>query len=163
MLAQVWLIGESASQRYVAQGDIGLQHVLSRQLDATPDHERVRWLSERAPEGAREMRFAELNERAEIRNKHRTGDLTVNIGTYFARLPGAQALSSLRSRLRDCGVKLVAQQRSSLKYLALNRLFVNKLTSGCIEQRDYAVHPFMRVSRIDLRTSQRPANAHIHT
>ena len=42
MLAQVWLIGESASQRYVAQGDIGLQHVLSRQLDATPDHERVR-------------------------------------------------------------------------------------------------------------------------
>jgi hypothetical protein len=39
--AQVWLVGESALLRYVAQGRLSLQHVLSRQLDATPDHEGV--------------------------------------------------------------------------------------------------------------------------
>jgi hypothetical protein len=42
VFAQMWLVGESASQRYVAQRRFGLQHVLSCQLDATPDHEGVR-------------------------------------------------------------------------------------------------------------------------
>ena len=42
VLAQVWLVGESASQRYITQGRFSLQHVLSRQLDATPDHEGMR-------------------------------------------------------------------------------------------------------------------------
>jgi hypothetical protein len=36
------LVGESASQRYVAQGRFGVQHVMSRQLDASPDHEGMR-------------------------------------------------------------------------------------------------------------------------
>jgi hypothetical protein len=42
VLAQVWLVGESALQRYITQGRFSLQHVLSRQLDATPDHEGMR-------------------------------------------------------------------------------------------------------------------------
>jgi hypothetical protein len=42
VLAQVWLVGESASQRYVTQRRVSLQHVLSRQLDAPPDHEGMR-------------------------------------------------------------------------------------------------------------------------
>jgi hypothetical protein len=41
VLAQVRLIGESASQRNVAQGRIRLQHVSRGQLQATPDHESV--------------------------------------------------------------------------------------------------------------------------
>lgn len=44
VFAQVWLVGESASQRYVAQRRFSLQQVLSCQLDATPDHECVRQL-----------------------------------------------------------------------------------------------------------------------
>jgi hypothetical protein len=42
VLAQVWLVGKSAPQRYITQGRFSLQHVLSRQLDATPDHEGMR-------------------------------------------------------------------------------------------------------------------------
>ena len=42
LFTQVWLVGESASQRYITQGRFSLQHVLSRQLDATPDHEGMR-------------------------------------------------------------------------------------------------------------------------
>ena len=40
--AQMWLVGESALQRYVTQGRFRLQHVSSRQLDASPDHEGMR-------------------------------------------------------------------------------------------------------------------------
>jgi hypothetical protein len=42
VLAQVWLVGESAPQRYVNQGRFGLQHALSRQFDALSDHEGIR-------------------------------------------------------------------------------------------------------------------------
>jgi hypothetical protein len=42
VLTQVRLIGEPALQRDIAQGRFSLQHVLSRQLDATPDHEGMR-------------------------------------------------------------------------------------------------------------------------
>jgi hypothetical protein len=42
VLAQVCLVRESASQRYITQGLFSLQHVLSRQLDATPDDEGMR-------------------------------------------------------------------------------------------------------------------------
>jgi len=39
--AQVRLVGESASQRNITQRRFSLQHVLSRQLDATPDDEGI--------------------------------------------------------------------------------------------------------------------------
>jgi hypothetical protein len=43
VLGQVRLVGESASQRNVAQGRIRLQHVSRGQFQATPDHEGVGW------------------------------------------------------------------------------------------------------------------------
>jgi hypothetical protein len=64
MFAQVRLIGESAPQRNVTQASIGRQHVLRSQFHATPYQESVRRLPEGALEGAGEMRFAALNERA---------------------------------------------------------------------------------------------------
>jgi hypothetical protein len=69
VFAQVWLVGESALQCYVAQRHFSPQHVLSRQLDATPDHEGVWCHSECTLEGPREMRFAEVNERTKVRDK----------------------------------------------------------------------------------------------
>jgi hypothetical protein len=90
------------------------------------------------------MRFAELHKRAEIRDEYWTCDMTVNIGTHFPRLPGAQAPSSVWSRLRDFGINLLPQQRGCFKYRSVNRLFVINLTNGRIEQRDYVVHPFAR-------------------
>jgi hypothetical protein len=38
----MWLVGEAASQRDIAQRRFSLQHLLSRQLDAPPDHEGMR-------------------------------------------------------------------------------------------------------------------------
>jgi hypothetical protein len=162
MPAQMRLVDESASQRDVAQGRFSLQHVLSGQLDAFLDHEGMRWLSEGAPKGAREMRFAELKERAELRDKHRTCDMTIDIGTHFARLPGEQAPSSVWSRSCDFGINLLTQQRGCFKYRAVNRLFVMKLTSSRIEQRDYVVHPFARSRRTWIRYRQRLFEVTIH-
>jgi hypothetical protein len=142
VLAQVWLVSKSALQRNITQGRFSLQHVLSRQLDATPDHEGMRWPSEGAPKSSREIRFAELHMRAKLRDKHRTADMSINIGTHFACLPAAQPSSSFRSRLRDFRINLLPQQRGCSKYRAVNRLSVIKLTGGHIEQRDYMVYPF---------------------
>jgi hypothetical protein len=38
----MWLVGESAMQRYVAQGRFSFEHELSRQFDASSDHEGMR-------------------------------------------------------------------------------------------------------------------------
>jgi hypothetical protein len=48
----VGLIREAAPQRDIGQAIVGLEHVLSRQLDATPDNERVRGGSEGSLERA---------------------------------------------------------------------------------------------------------------
>jgi hypothetical protein len=42
VLAQVWLVSEPALQRYIAKRGVSLQHLLSRQFDATPDQEGMR-------------------------------------------------------------------------------------------------------------------------
>jgi hypothetical protein len=96
------------------------------------------------------MRFAESNKDAEIRDKYRTYDMTINMSTHFARLPGAQAPFYVWSRFRDFGINLLAQQRSGFKYRAMNRLIVIQLTDSRIKQRDYVVDPFMRLCRTDL-------------
>jgi hypothetical protein len=149
----MWLVGESALQRYVAQRRFRLQHVLSRELDASPDHEGMRRLSKGAPKGAREMRFAQMNKLAEFRDKHRTCDMTINVVTHFARLPRAQAPPSAWSRSRGFGIDLLAQQRGCLNYRAVNCLLVIYLTHSRIEQRDYVVHPFAWPCRTYLRDS----------
>ena len=66
---QVRLVDKSTAQRDVAQRQVGLQHVLNRALQPAPDHEGVRGFSERPLEGAREMRFAQLEECGEIRDR----------------------------------------------------------------------------------------------
>ena len=99
------------------------------------------------------MRFAESNKGAEIRDKYRTADMTINIGTHFASLPGAQAPCSVWRGLREFGINLLAQQRGGFKYRAVNCLFVIQLTNRRIEERNHVVHPFMRLSRTDLGTA----------
>jgi hypothetical protein len=69
VLAQVRLIHKSTSKRYVAQGLAGLKHELSRQLDSTPDYIDVGGVTECAPEGARKMGFAEIQEPGEVSDK----------------------------------------------------------------------------------------------
>ena len=88
MLAHVCLVSEAAPERYVAQRRIRRKHVSSRQFHAASYQENVRWLPKGALEGAGEMRFAALDERAEIRDEYRPCDMTINIVTHLARLPG---------------------------------------------------------------------------
>jgi hypothetical protein len=99
------------------------------------------------------MRFAELHKRAKIRDKYWTCDLTINICTHFACLPGAQAPSYVWSRWHDFGINLPSQQGGCFQYRVVNRLFAIKLTNSRIEQRDYVVHPFARPCRTYLRDS----------
>jgi hypothetical protein len=42
VLGQMRLVHESTSERNIAQGHVGLKHVLGGQFDATPDNEGVR-------------------------------------------------------------------------------------------------------------------------
>jgi hypothetical protein len=58
LLTQMRLIRKSASKRNIAQGHIGLQHILGSQFDATPNHKGMRGVSERASKGARKVCFA---------------------------------------------------------------------------------------------------------
>jgi hypothetical protein len=62
VLAEVRLIGEAAPDRDIAQGSVGLKHVLSGQLHPAPDHKSVRRLPEGELECAREVRLAALDE-----------------------------------------------------------------------------------------------------
>jgi hypothetical protein len=134
------LVGESALQRYVAQGRFSLQHVFSRQLDATPDHEGVRCLSEGTPEGTREIPFAELNERTQIRHSYPIRDMTINVGTHSARVPGGQAALSGESPWRELGVDLHTQQRNCIEYRAVSHLLLIDLICSRIEERHYLAH-----------------------
>jgi hypothetical protein len=110
VLAQVRLVGEAAPQCNVTQGRIGRKHVLSGEFHATSHDEGVRRLPERALEGSREVRFAALNERAEIRDEDRPCDVTINIVTHLARLPGQQAPPSVGNLSSSWRIKLLSHQ-----------------------------------------------------
>ena len=56
------------------------------------------------------MRWAALNERAEIRDENRLCDMTIDIVTHLARLPGQPGLSSVWRLLRGWGIDLLSQQ-----------------------------------------------------
>jgi hypothetical protein len=58
VLGQMRLVRESTSERNIAQGPVGLKHLLGSQFDATPDNEGVRRVPQSGPEGAREVRLA---------------------------------------------------------------------------------------------------------
>ena len=68
VLAQMRLIYKSTAQRDVTKGCIRLKHVLSCQLDPTPNYKGMGGVPERSPEGARKMRFAALHKSAQIRD-----------------------------------------------------------------------------------------------
>jgi hypothetical protein len=87
----VRLIREAASQRDIGQANVALQHVLSRQLDATSDNERVGGDSEGALERAREVGLAALDQRREVCDEYRACDTSIDILTNPARLPCEQA------------------------------------------------------------------------
>jgi hypothetical protein len=163
VFAQVWLVGESTLERYVAQRPFSLQHVLNRQLDATPDHVGVRSLSECTREDTREMRFAEVSERTKVRDEYPIRDMTSDIGAHFARVPIGQAASSGWHLLREFGIDPHTQQRDCFEYRAASCLLLIELTCSRIEERDYAVHPFARLCRTNPRIAWRLANVHIHS
>jgi hypothetical protein len=163
VFAQVWLVRESALQRYVAQRRFSLQHVLSRQLDATPDHECVGPLSECTREDTREIRFAEVGERTKVRDKYPIRDMTSDIGAHFARVPTGQAASSGWHLVREFGINPRTQQRGCFEYRAVSCLLLIELTCSRIEERDHAVHPFVRLCRTNPRIAWRLANVHIHS
>jgi len=110
VLGQVRLVGEAAPQRNVTQGRIGRKHVLSRKFHAPSHDERVRRFPEGALKGSREMRRAALNQRAQIRDEDRPGDMTINVVTHLARLPGQQALSSVGDLSGGRWMNLASQQ-----------------------------------------------------
>ena len=147
MLAQVRLVREAAQQRDVAQGRIGRQHVVSGQFDATAHYESMRRLIERTLEAAGEMRFAQLNEPAQMRDKYWPGDVTLDEVTYLACLPCQEAPLSVRIRFCNLGMGPLTQQRGRSKYRVMDRVSVIELTRSCIKQRDHVEYQFRRVCR----------------
>jgi hypothetical protein len=127
------LVHKSASQCDVTQGRIGLQHVLSGQLDSPPDNECMGGVTERAPEGARKMCLTALYERAQIGNQYASGDVTVDMFDHLAYLPGQQPLLAVVLVLRRLRMYLPPQQRSGLQQRAVYRLLVAKLTEGRVQ------------------------------
>jgi hypothetical protein len=85
------LVRESAPHRYVAEGSVGAQHVLGCKFHPSPDYKRMRGFPECAPEGAREVRFAALNECAEISDRQLPGYVGIDVVLHFSRLPSQQA------------------------------------------------------------------------
>lgn len=101
------------------------------------------------------MSFAALNERAEIRYKHRPCDMTVNIVTYLASLPEQQVPPPVGNLSRSGCIDLLLQQQSSFKQCALGRMYlVVKLTNGCLKKKNDPEHPFARFCRTQVRYRQ---------
>jgi hypothetical protein len=141
------LVCESALQRNVAQGGIRLQHVLGGQFYATADHECVGCLPEATFKGAREVRFAALDERAEICDEYRTCDMSINMVTHNACLPCQQSTSSVGNLPRGIRINPLSQQRSRLKYEMPRCTFAWELTGGGIKQRNHMIYPLTRWAR----------------
>ena len=87
------------------------------------------------------MRFTEVNECTEVRDKQPIRDVTINIGEHFARVPARKAASSGSRLFREFRIDLLTQQRGCFEYRAVSYLFVIKLTSSRIEKRDNAAPP----------------------
>jgi len=88
------------------------------------------------------MRFAALNQRAQIRDENRPCDMTINVVTYLARLPSQQAPSLFANLSRGRRINLPSQQRGCFKQRTLGRVCLAvKLTCSCLEERNDPVHP----------------------
>ena len=94
------------------------------------------------------MRFAALNERAEIRDEYRPCDMSIDIVTHLARLPGQQAPPSVGMLSRSWRINLLSQQCGCFKQCTLGWVYlVVKLTNSCLKERNHPVHPFARSRR----------------
>jgi hypothetical protein len=145
VLGQVRLVGESASQGNVAQGRIRLQHVSRGQHQATRDHKSVGRLAKSLFKRAGEMRFAAVDERAEIRNEHRPRDMSINISKDLARLPGQQLPLAVGNLWRSLWMGLLAQQCGGFEQATLGSVFlIVELTHSGIKEQNHLVHPFAR-------------------
>ena len=60
------LVYEAAQKRDAAKGCVCMDHVVSGQLQTTPNHEGMRRFAERALERAREMRAAYLQQCTQV-------------------------------------------------------------------------------------------------
>jgi signal transduction histidine kinase/streptogramin lyase len=157
------LIYKSTGKRDVAQRHIGIKHVLSSQFDATPDHKGVRGAPECAPKSARKVRLAAPHQGAQICHKHTTGDMAVDVVEHFPCLPCQQTLFALiRGPFHWLWINLPSQQRGCLEYRAVRRLFLMKVTDGCIQERYYIVHPVTRSALTDIRIELRFAHLSLH-
>ena len=83
----MWLISESASEGDSTQGRVGLDHVVSGELQAAADHESVGWLPECAPKGAGEVCLALPNKCPKLRDGQAIRDMRIYIFTHLVRLP----------------------------------------------------------------------------
>jgi hypothetical protein len=81
------LINKSASQRDVAQRGIRLKHVLSGQLDPSPDDEGMGRVPECSPESARKMSFAALDERTQVCDQYSVSNMPVDMLEHLPGLP----------------------------------------------------------------------------
>jgi hypothetical protein len=94
------------------------------------------------------VRFAAVNKHAKIRDENRPHDMTIDIVTHLARLPGEQAPPSVGYLSRSWGVNLLSQQCGCFKQCTLGWVYlVVKLTDSCLKERNHPVHPFARSRR----------------
>jgi hypothetical protein len=89
-LRQVRLIGESTTQRDIAQRYLRVAHPSRCQFHPALYHKRVRCFTECAFEEPGEMRFATAHESTEIGYQHSIRDMRIQVGKHFAHLPGQQ-------------------------------------------------------------------------
>ncbi|HUA27190.1 MAG TPA: hypothetical protein VMA54_23880 [Steroidobacteraceae bacterium] len=115
------LIRKSTAQRNLAQIRLGLQHASCGKLQPAPDHEGVRRLAERKPEGAREVRLAALHQHAEVGDEQAMSQVSIDVFAHLAHLPRQQSPSSIRHLRPRFGIDLLLQQRRRLKEGAMCR------------------------------------------
>ena len=68
----------------------------------------------------------------------------------------------VRGHFHRLWINLPSQQRGCLEYRAVRRLFLVKVTNGCIQQCYYVVHPVARSALTGLRTDLRFADLSLH-
>jgi hypothetical protein len=157
------LIHKSTFERDVAQSLIGAKHVFGRQFDAAPDHESMGGVPERASKHARKVRLAARHQCAQIRHRDATGDVPVDVGEYLSSLPCQQTLFAIVPGLfGSLRINLPSQKRGCLEYRSMRSLSLVKVTDGCIQQRNYNVHPAIGSMLSDLWVTFRFADSSMH-
>jgi len=85
------LIAESADHSQFTKRDVAGEHEMARPLEASLDHIEVRRLAKAYPKGAREMRHAQANDAAEIREANRQRQMLFDERLQSMDAPGRQS------------------------------------------------------------------------